>query len=283
MSSDHYRFEQVADGAWAAVALDAGAGVGNAGFARLEDGSALVVDCGFTPVAARDLRAAAGELAGPVSRLVITHADFDHYGGADAFADLPILSSEQTATTIREVGPGRIRDMRDEMDAYLAELEERDAPEPEREQARRIAAEVPGLTLASPTETFAGDTDLSGAVVIECGAAHTASDAVVWVPGERVLIAGDLVGVGTHLNLTRGHPPENWLAILDRLAALAPAVVVPGHGPPAGPEALATARAYIETLLDVAAGTGDPELPAEYENWTFPEGFHQNVEALRRS
>ena len=57
------------------------------------------------PSAGRELRAQAGT----VDRLFVTHADFDHYGGAQAFADLPILASEQTAKTIREVGPGRER------------------------------------------------------------------------------------------------------------------------------------------------------------------------------
>ena len=79
--------------------------------------------------------------------------------------------------------------------------------------------------------------------MIDCGSAHTASDSVVWIPAERVLYTGDLVGVKSHLNLTRGFPPENWLAILDRLAALEPEHVVPGHGEPAGPEAIDSARA----------------------------------------
>ena len=47
--SVHYRFEQVAEGAWAAVAIDSGAGVGNMGIADL-GGRALVVDCGYTPL-----------------------------------------------------------------------------------------------------------------------------------------------------------------------------------------------------------------------------------------
>ena len=118
MTSDHYRFEQVSPNAWAAVAIPSGAAVGNAGFAN-----GLVVDCGFMPAGARDLRAAAGR----VDRLFITHADFDHYGGAQAFADVPILASEQTAATIREVGPGRITGMKEQIDAHLAELEEKDA------------------------------------------------------------------------------------------------------------------------------------------------------------
>lgn len=280
MTSDHYRFEQVAPHAWAAVAIDTGAGVGNAGIAGL-GGRSLVVDCGYTPGAARDLRTAAEELAGPVERLFVTHADFDHYGGAHAFAYLPILATETTAATIADVGAGRVAGMKKEMDTYLAELEEQDAPEWEREQGRRIAAEVPGLRLAVPTETFAGERDLGGATAIECGAAHTASDSVVWLPGERVLFAGDLVGVGSHLNLTRGHPPESWLAILDRLAALEPEHVVPGHGPPGGPDALATVRRYIETIVELAALPGDHDLPPAYADWSFAEGFRPNIEALR--
>ena len=272
MNTDNYAFEEVAPGAWAAIATPAGAGVGNAGFGR-----GLVVDCGFSPVAGRDLRAAAGDMR----RLFITHGDFDHYGGAQAFADLPILASEQTAATIREAGPGRVEGMQEQMATYLDELETQGASDDEKEQARRIVAEIPGLVLTPPTETFTGERELDGALAIECGAAHTASDSVVWLPAERVLFMGDLVGVRSHLNITRGFPPENWLAILDRLAALEPAVVVPGHGPPAGPEALAAARRYVETVVELAAAPGDHEVPAEFADWEFPEGFQQNIDALR--
>jgi glyoxylase-like metal-dependent hydrolase (beta-lactamase superfamily II) len=270
--SDNYIFREIAPGAWAAIATQAGAAVGNSGWAR-----GLAVDCGFTPAAGRDLRTRAGA----IDRLVITHADFDHYGGAQAFADVPILASEQTATTIREVGPGRVADMRKEMATYLDELEEQGAPEWEKQQGRRIIAEVPGLELTPPTETFTGERELDGALVIDCGAAHTASDSVVWFPEERVLYTGDLVGVRSHLNVTRGFPTENWLAILDRLAGLDPVHVVPGHGEPAGPECLTGARRYIETLLDLASIPEEPEIPEEFADWTFPEGFQQNIHALR--
>jgi cyclase len=277
--SDHYRFERVGDSAWAAIATDAGAAVGNAGIAGFGDGS-LVVDCGYTPAAAHDLRAAAEELAGPVERLVVTHADFDHYGGAQVFADVPIVASERTCAAIVEIGPGRITELRETMDAYLAGLDERNAPEWECEQGRAIAAEVPGLELAPPTETFAGELELGGALVIECGTAHTTSDAVVWLPAQHVLFAADLIGVGSHLNLTRGDP-RNWLDILDRLDALGPDRVVPGHGPPAGREAIATAREYIQTVLALAAEPGEHELPHAFEDWQFAEGFQQNIDALR--
>ena len=168
------------------------------------------------------------------------------------------------------------------MATYLDELEEQGAPETEKEQARLIAAEVPGLELTPPTETFTGERDLGGAVAIECGAAHTASDSVVWFPAERVLFTGDLVGVHGHLNLTRGFPPENWLAILDRLAALEPAARRPGPRPArrAGGARHGSPRTSRPSSTSPPT-PGDHEMPREYDGWTFPEGFAQNIDALR--
>jgi glyoxylase-like metal-dependent hydrolase (beta-lactamase superfamily II) len=279
--SEHFRFEQVAPGAWAAIAIDSGAGVGNAGVADL-GGRSLVVDCGFTPAAGREVRSAAERLAGSVDRLVVTHAHFDHYGGARAFSDLPILATEATTARIREEGPRRVTELREGAASYAAELDERDAPAWEREQWRRVAAELPSLAVTCPTETLDGELDLGPARVIECGAGHTHSDTVVWLETERVLFAADLISVESHLNLAHGDP-ENWLRILDRLAELDPVRVVPGHGPPAGPEWIATARAYIETLLALAAEPGEHALPARYAGWAFPEGFQQNIDALRHT
>jgi glyoxylase-like metal-dependent hydrolase (beta-lactamase superfamily II) len=228
------------------------------------------------PSAGRELR----DHAGSIERLFITHADFDHYGGAQAFADLPILAAEQTAQTIREVGPGRVSGMKEQIDEHIRELEEK-GPEADLAQARLIALEVPTLELAPPTETFTGERDLGGPIAIELGAAHTACDSIVWFAEERVLFAGDLIGVGAHLNLTRGFPPENWLAFLDRMEELEPEHVVPGHGPPAGPESIAACRDYIETLLDLAPRPGDHEIPIRFDGWLYPEGFAADIEALR--
>lgn len=277
--SPHFTLQEVSERAWAAVATRSGGAVGNAGIADL-GGRALVVDAFFTPSAARDLRAAAEEVVGPIDRLVITHGDFDHYGGASAFAGIPAVAAETTRQAIAENGPGRVESLRTEFVSYVEDLQSKGAPEWELEQARAIEADLPNLEATVPTETFSGELDLGSASVIECGAAHTRSDAVVWLSAERVLFAGDLVAVDSHPNLTRGDPGE-WLRILDRLAELRPAIVVPGHGPPAGHESLATVRCYIETLLQLAAEPGDPVLPAEWEDWQFGEGFEANVQALR--
>ena len=87
------------------------------------------------------------------------------------------------------------------------------------------------------------------------GPAHTVGDLIVWLPGERVLFAGDLLiedGVtmvvdGTSLGL---------VAALDTIAALRPRIAVPGHGAlPRDPAALiARTRGYIMGLRAAMRG-----------------------------
>jgi cyclase len=279
VTSPHYRFQQVSPHAWAAVAEPAGAAVGNAAFVDL-GGRALVVDCGYTPGAARDLRAAAEREVGQVDRLVVTHPHYDHYFGAQAFADVPIVATEATREAIIPRGHGAVDDLIGQIDSYLADLEAKGAPEWEQEQGRRIAAELPGMELVPPTETFSGELEIGPARVLELGTGHSPSDSVVWLAEDRTLLAADLLGVNGHLNLAHGDP-QHWLGLLDRLQALDPLHVVAGHGPPAGPDAIATARAYIEALLALASDPGEHDMPAEYEGWEFPEGFAQNIAALR--
>ena len=90
--------------------------------------------------------------------------------------------------------------------------------------------------------------------------------------------------------LVGGHPVP--CGFVCRLIGIAPRrLVLPSppssqlwqgrNFPPAGPESLTTVRRYVETIVELAAKLGDHELPAEYADWTFAEGFQQNIDALR--
>lgn len=61
------------------------------------------------------------------------------------------------------------------------------------------------------------------------GRGHTDNDLVVLVPDAGVLFAGDLVEEGAPPSYGDAWPLE-WPATVDRLLAMAPATVVPGHG-----------------------------------------------------
>jgi len=62
------------------------------------------------------------------------------------------------------------------------------------------------------------------------GAAHTRSDLVVWLPNEKILIAGDLVVWPIPLIGSTSYPGA-YAQSLKAMLALQPALIVPGHGP----------------------------------------------------
>lgn len=63
------------------------------------------------------------------------------------------------------------------------------------------------------------------------GPAHTPGDTLVWLPGERIVFAGDVVFVGRMLGVLPHSSSRGWIEAFDVMAALNPAVVIPGHGP----------------------------------------------------
>ncbi|WP_372470465.1 MBL fold metallo-hydrolase [Nonomuraea aurantiaca] len=100
--------------------------------------------------------------------------------------------------------------------------------------------------------------DLGGRVVRlrATGRAHSKGDQVITVPDAGVMFTGDLVEAG-QFAIFPWFPPHDtdvsgirWLAVMDRLAAESPQVVVPGHGDVGGPQLLADVRDYLQLLRD---------------------------------
>lgn len=75
----------------------------------------------------------------------------------------------------------------------------------------------------------AGDTEL---IVIHTPG-HAADHVCFWDSASRALYAGDMLAIGTTVMIPagRGGNLKHYLASLDRMAALDPRVVYPGHGP----------------------------------------------------
>jgi cyclase len=138
---EHFRLEQVADDAWAAVALpETGAG-GNAGFIRVGDFT-IVFDTFASTTAADALRTSA-EVIAPVAYTINSHWHADHVTGNRSFDDVSIVATERT----REL------------------MEERAAGE---------------LDVVFPTDVFDERLERDGAVVETLGGGHTESDAFLW-------------------------------------------------------------------------------------------------------
>lgn len=85
--------------------------------------------------------------------------------------------------------------------------------------------------------------------VLPAGPAHTPEDLVIMLPGEGVLIAGDLV-FRARVPFVGQADSAGWLASLDHLIDMQPRVIVPGHGPPSrAPRAdLELTRDYLRHL-----------------------------------
>ena len=101
-------------------------------------------------------------------------------------------------------------------------------------QQERAVAEFRSIVIEPASVTFetAMRIDLGGRIVElkHLGRGNTGGDVVAWLPAERILIAGDLVD--HPVPYAFGGYPSDWIGTLERLAALAPALVVPGHGEP---------------------------------------------------
>ena len=116
------------------------------------------------------------------------------------------------------------------------------------------------------------------------GPTHTRGDTVVWIEGDRVLFAGDVVM--NHAFVAFASPYSSvkaWLADFDQLAPLKPARIVPSHGMMGDASLIDEQRAIMKTIqaraielkgqgksADETAELVQTELRAKYPNWTAP-------------
>ena len=128
--------------------------------------------------------------------------------------------------------------------------------------------------------------DLGGVRVrlLSLGPTHTRGDTIVWVEGDRILFAGDVVMNRTFVAVASPYSSvKAWLADFDQREPLRPVMVVPSHGAAGDASLIAeqkTAMTAIqrraielkrqgksadETVLIVQA-----ELPATFPGWAAP-------------
>ena len=128
--------------------------------------------------------------------------------------------------------------------------------------------------------------DLGGVRVrlLSLGPTHTRGDTIVWVEGDRILFAGDVVMNRTFVAFASPYSSvKAWLADFDQLEPLHPAKVVPSHGPVGDASLIAEQRTVIKAIqsraielkrqgrsADETATTVQNEMQASYPNWTAP-------------
>ncbi|POM23618.1 Metallo-beta-lactamase superfamily protein [Actinomadura rubteroloni] len=202
----------------------------------------LVVETGMGTANAEQVLALADEVArGRRLFLTTTHFHPEHAFGAHAFAGrATYLVNRAQADDLGAKGAAYLQMFRGLGDAIARRLDGAEVP-------------VPDVVYDD-----AYDLDLGGRIVRlrPTGRGHTRGDQVIEVPDAGVLFTGDLAETG-QFAIFPWFPPHDtdvsgvrWLTVMDRLAASRPAVVVPGHGAPGGPEILTDVAAYLRELRD---------------------------------
>jgi cyclase len=240
---------EVGNGLYAYLQPDGSWGWSNAGL--VVDGErTLLIDTLFdlelTEQMLRTMRDAV-PAAARIDTLVNTHANGDHCYGNQLLRGARIVASELTAAEMTELPPA----------AMVALVEQ--APNMGELGAFFLACfgafDFTGIELVLPEQTFSGELAMevgSRALrLIEVGPAHTRGDTLVHVPSERVLFSGDILFSEAHPIAWAG-PVSNWIAACDRILALDIDVIVPGHGPLAGLDAVRELKAYFEYLYSEA-------------------------------
>jgi len=260
----------VGAGIFAYVQATGETGISNAGLIVGADG-AVAVDALMVPSMTRRLVAAIKKTTRrKIGSLINTHHHLDHTGGNQFFRGATIVASAKCREALVPGFPP-------------VPILQRFMP--------AFAREFPLLKMTLPTVTF------EDRLVIHDGSreihlwhpgvpAHTAGDATVFLPKERVLFTGDLAFHYVTPLAFQGHV-GHWIEAADRVLAFDADVVVPGHGPVGTLADVRLLRDYLVLVRREAKTRFDAGMPAEaaardiklgvYASWREAERILPNV------
>lgn len=228
-------FTEVGDGLWAFTAEgDPNSGV------IIGDDSVMIIEAQATPRLAHKVIEKVREVTDkPISHVVLTHYHAVRVLGASAFDADQIIMSDKARAMVVERGQ---EDWDSEFQRFPRLFEGHES--------------IPGLTW--PTTTFSDSmTVYLGKRKVEIkqiGRAHTAGDAVIWVPDAATMFTGDIVEYHSACYCGDGHF-EDWGGTLDAVKAYDPQFIAPGRGDAlVGREMVDAALAATRDFVDSTYG-----------------------------
>jgi glyoxylase-like metal-dependent hydrolase (beta-lactamase superfamily II) len=203
-------FTQIGEGLYAFTAEgDPNSGV------IIGDESVMVVEAQATPrLAGKVIEAIRTVTDKPISHLVLTHYHAVRVLGASAFAAPQVIMSDTARAMVVERG-------QEDWDSEFARF-------PRLFEGHES---IPGLTWPTTTFSEAMTVYLGNRRVdiMHLGRAHTAGDAVIWVPDQEVMFTGDIVEYHSACYCGDGHFAD-WGDTLENIASFDPASIAPGRG-----------------------------------------------------
>src|SRR5882757_824581 len=194
----------------------------------------IVVNTGSSRAHGEALLAAVARLTDrPVVLAIVTQASPDQVLGNSAFSGrgIAVLAHRDTDSFMRE-----------HCDACVADV---------KSQADNDA--LASTHVAWPTRLSEGSQTLSVGgrtlQILYLGWTKQPGCLAVLDASSGVLFTGDMASFGVVPQTQLGHLPA-WIDAVGQLQALAPALVVPGHGAPGPAAGLVSMREYLQALLD---------------------------------
>ena len=252
----HLSFREIRPGIWLAYRRDPYRSPVHGNVTIIvNDNDVVVVDTGSSPVAARQVVDKIRSLtSAPVTTVINTHGHEDHVLGnqvfAQAFPDAQIIAREGTREYLANgLVAGRVRGfaagMQEQREAGATEIARVQARglnrdnevieylrryyEHDMEAVKNAYAEV---RVTPPTSTISDRLVLhrDGRTIelLDLGFGKAGSDAVVYLPEEKLVIAGDIITHPVPFGFARLQ--TRWLQTLHRLDGLDFEHLVPGHG-----------------------------------------------------
>src|SRR5713226_2191257 len=193
----------------------------------------MLVDAQLTKTNAERVLQEINETNKPLSLIYITHEHADHFLGLEVFREayprVRIMATSAVVARIHKVYQEKI----DKWKQLLG----------------------PGATThAVAIEPFDGNVitfESSHIEVLQDIQGDTDANTMLWIPGQRLLIAGDVVFNNMHVYTaeTDRKARGQWLRSLNTIRALQPSVVIPGHSKVGAPLDASTAVAFTEIYL----------------------------------
>jgi glyoxylase-like metal-dependent hydrolase (beta-lactamase superfamily II) len=193
----------------------------------------LLVDAQLTRLSAEKVLQEIKDTEKPLSTIYITHEHADHFLGLQVFkAAYPEVRIIATSVVVDRIN----RVYREKLDKW-----------------QKILGSGASSQVVEIRKYDRGYIDFDGAriEIIKGIQGDTNQNTMLWIPGQRILIAGDVLFNDIHVYTaeTDAAARAKWLDTLKQVRELEPLVVVPGHSKPGAALDASTAVDFTERYL----------------------------------
>jgi len=193
----------------------------------------MLVDAQLTKTSAEIVLQEIRETKKPLSVIYITHEHADHFLGLEVFKEaypgVRIIANSAVTDRINKVYQEKV----DKWKEILGSGATSSVVAIEKFDGNFIEFENSKIALLKDVQ---GDTD---------------ENTMLWIPGQRILIAGDVLFNNMHVYTaeTDSKARRKWLNSINKIRELKPSVVIPGHSKVGAPLDASTAVDFTENYL----------------------------------